>query len=114
MIPGGMNPRKMKQMMKQLGMKMEQIEDVKSVTISTPKGDYIIDHAEVTVMTMQGISTFQIAGEPRFIEAAIEIPDGDISLVMEQTGATREQALAALKESKGEIADAILRLSRHD
>ena len=37
MLPG-MNPKKMKQMMKQLGMQVEQIEDVQQIVITTPKG----------------------------------------------------------------------------
>ncbi|MDD1720321.1 MAG: nascent polypeptide-associated complex protein [Methanoregulaceae archaeon] len=111
MFPGGMNPKKMKQMMKQLGMSMEQIEDVQKIIIVTPKGNYVFDSAEVTAMTMQGVTTFQIAGQPRFEESAPQIPEDDVKLVMDQTGSTREAAAGALTETKGDIAEAILRLS---
>jgi len=112
-MPGGINPRKMKQMMKQLGMQMEQIEDVRQIVIETARGKYIFEHAEVTAMTMQGVTTWQIAGEqPRFEALAPEIPEDDVKLVMEQTGTTAETAKKALVESKGDIAEAILRISK--
>ncbi len=112
-MPSGINPRKMKQMMKQLGMQMEQIEDVHQIVITTAKGKYIFDHAEVTAMTMQGVTTWQIAGEqPKFEASAPEIPEDDVKLVMDQTGSTAERARAALIESKGDIAEAILRISK--
>ncbi len=113
MMPGGINPRKMKQMMKQLGMQMEQIEDVRQIIITTGKGRYIFDRAEVTAMTMQGVTTWQIAGEqPKFESSVPEIPEDDIQLVMDQTGATKEAARSALNETKGDIAEAILRISQ--
>ncbi len=113
MIPG-MNPRKMKQMMKQLGMDVRPIEDVQEIVITTPSGRYVFDQAEVAIMKMQGITTWQITGEPRFEEASLSIPDEDVALVAEQAGVSSEKARAALEESKGDIADAILKLSGND
>lgn len=112
MFPGGkINPRKMKQMMKQLGMQMENIEDVQRVVIETGKGNYVFDQAEVVATIMQGATTYQISGDARFEPAAIEIPDEDVTLVMEQTGATAEAAREALTATGGDIAEAILRLT---
>ncbi len=51
----------MKAMMKKLGMQVEQIEDVQSIVIKTPKGNYIFDSAEVSAMTMQGTTTYQVS-----------------------------------------------------
>jgi nascent polypeptide-associated complex subunit alpha len=110
MLPG-MNPKKMKQMMKQLGMQVEQIEDVSQIVITTPKGQYIFDNAEVSAMTMQGVTTYQVLGEPRFEPAAPLIPAEDVRLVVDQTGATEEAAKKVLAETKGDIAEAIMRLS---
>jgi|SRR5271157_2013982 len=114
MLPGGINPKQMKQMMKKLGMQVEQIEGVREIVITTPKGRYIFEQAEVSAMTMQGVTTYQIVGNPRFEEAAPEIPPEDVSLVASQTGATEAVAKAALTETKGDIAGAIMRLSEHD
>lgn len=112
MMPGNMNPKRMKQMMKQLGMEVTPIEDVTSIVISTAKGEYVFDAAEVTAMTMQGITTYQISGTPRFSEKALEIPEEDIALVAEQAHVSPGEARTVLMDTKGDIAEAILRLSK--
>ncbi|WP_067052424.1 nascent polypeptide-associated complex protein [Methanofollis ethanolicus] len=112
MFPGGkINPKKMKQMMKQLGMEIEQLEDVKRVVIETGKGNYVFDEAEVVATIMQGATTYQINGEARFEPAALDIPEDDVKLVMEQTGTTAAAAREALAATDGDIAGAILRLT---
>jgi len=110
MIPG-VNPKQMKQMMKKLGMKMEQIEDVEKVVIYTPGGNYVFEDAEVVVTDMKGMKTYQLNGEPRFEEAVPEIPEEDVTLVASQAGATEEAARNALTECRGDIAEAIMKLS---
>lgn len=112
MMPGNINPKKMKQMMKQIGMQMEPIEDVQKLVIYTAKGNYIFDSAEVTAMTMQGVTTYQVAGQARFETAAPEIPEDDVKLVAEQAGVSLDSAREALKSCKGDIAEAILKVSR--
>jgi nascent polypeptide-associated complex subunit alpha len=109
-----MNPRKMKQMMKQLGMDVRPVDDVQEIVITTPTGRYIFDQAEVAIMKMQGVTTWQITGEPRFEEGAISIPDEDVSLVAEQAGVPIDSARKALEESNGDIADAIMKLAGND
>jgi nascent polypeptide-associated complex subunit alpha len=102
----------MKAMMKKLGMQVEQINDVISIVIKTPKGNYIFDSAEVTAMTMQGTTTYQIIGEPRFEEAAPDIPEEDVTMVAGQANVPVEKAKEALVSTKGDIAEAIMLLSR--
>jgi nascent polypeptide-associated complex subunit alpha len=97
--------------MKKLGMQVEQIEDVISIVIKTPKGNYIFDAAEVTAMTMQGTTTYQIIGEPRFEEAATDIPKEDVTMVAGQANVSEEKAKEALVSTKGDIAEAIMLLS---
>ncbi len=96
--------------MKKLGMNVEQIEDVQSIIITTPKGRYVFDSAEVSAMTMQGVTTYQVQGTPRFEEAAPEIPGEDITLVAAQANVSPEKAKEALVATKGDIAEAIVRL----
>ena len=102
----------MKAMMKKLGMQVEQIEDVQSIVITTPHGKYIFDSAEVTAMTMQGQTTYQVIGEPRFEEAAPEIPKEDVTMVAAQAGVSEEKAREALVAKKGDIAEAIMHLTQ--
>jgi nascent polypeptide-associated complex subunit alpha len=113
-FPGKVNPKKMKQMMKQLGMEMQPIEDVRRIEIATGRGTYVFDQADVVAMTMQGVTTYQITGEPRFEEAAPVIPEEDVRLVVDQTQASEEKVRKTLAETKGDMAEAILRLSRHE
>jgi len=97
--------------MKKLGMQVEPIEDVQSIVIKTPKGNWVFDGAEVTTMTMQGVTTYQVTGTPRFEEAAVEIPAGDVAMVAEQAQVPLEKAKEALVATKGDIAEAIVKLS---
>jgi nascent polypeptide-associated complex subunit alpha len=101
----------MKAMMKKLGMNVEQIEDVQSIVIKTPKGNYVFDSAEVQAMTMQGVTTYQITGTPRLEEAAPEIPKEDVTMVAAQANVSEEKARAALIATRGDIAEAIMKLA---
>jgi len=112
MLPGNINPRQMKAMMKKLGMNVEQIEDVENIVIKTPKGNWVFDSAEVSAMTMQGATTYQISGTPRFEAAAVEIPKEDVTMVAAQANVPEEKAKEALVATKGDIAEAIMRLAQ--
>jgi len=112
MMPGRMNARQMNQMMKRMGINVKEIENVKKVIIQTDTKEYIFDDAEVTMMDAQGQKTYQITGKPRVVERTEEIPQGDIDLVVQQTGKSAEEAKKALKETKGDIAEAILKLTK--
>lgn len=111
MFPGKINPRKMRQMMKQMGMEMGEIEGVEKVVIHTSAGDYVFEDVQVVTTTMQGVTTYQITGEPRFEEGVPEIPDDDVALVTSQTGVSEEVARQTLIETRGDIAEAILKLA---
>ena len=118
MMPGRMNPRQMQQMMKRLGINVKEIENVEEIIIRTDTKEYIFDNAEVTVMDAQGSKTFQISGRPRIIDRKVKIeekeegiPQEDIDLVAEQTGKSKAEAKKALEETKGDIAEAILKLT---
>jgi len=110
MIPG-VNPKQMKQMMKKLGMKMEEVEDVERVVVYTKKGNYVFENAEFIITTMQGTTTYQVQGTPVFKPAEVEIPEADVKMVAEQAGVSEDEAMKALKETNGDIAEAILKLS---
>ena len=121
MMPGRMNPRQMNQMMKRLGINVKEIENVKRVIIETDSKKYIIDNAEVTIMDAQGQKTYQVTGRARIVtqeekaeeeEEELTIPQGDIDLVAEQTGKSKADAKKALEETNGDIAEAILKLTK--
>lgn len=112
MMPGRMNPRQMNQLMRKFGINVKEIENVKKIIIQTDTKEYIFEDAEVTVMDAQGQKTYQISGKPRIIERKEEIPEGDIEIVMQQTGKNAKEAKKALEETKGDIAEAILKLTK--
>lgn len=111
MMPGRINPKQMNQMMRKLGISIKEIENVEKVIIQTNTKEYVFDGAEVTIMDAQGQKTYQIVGRPRVVERKEEIPKEDIELIMEQTGKTAEEAKKALEETKGDIAEAIMKLT---
>ena len=110
MIPG-MNPREMQKVMKRLGIKQEEIE-AKLVIIKTANKDFIIKNPQVSKVNMMGQETFQIVGDITEVDkdGKAEINDDDMDTVMEQTNCTKEEALEALQQSKGNLAEAILKL----
>lgn len=111
MMPGRMNPRQMNQMMKRLGINIKEIENVKKVIIQTDTKEYVFSDAEVTIMDAQGQKTYQITGKVQIKDLKEEIPQEDIDLVAEQTGKSKEEAKKALTDTKGDIAEAIMKLT---
>lgn len=111
MIPGKINPRQMNQMMRRLGISVKNIDNVEKIIIQTDSKEYIFENAEVSVMEAQGQKTYQIIGNPIIKERSEDTLKEDIKLVMDQTGKPEEEAKKALKETNGDIAEAILKLS---
>lgn len=109
---GRVDPRQMNQMMKRLGIDVQAVPDVVEVVIRTPTKEYTFSKPEVTIMTAQGQRTFQVVGEPelRTREAKVEIREEDVRMVSEQSGRSMEEARSALETTKGDLAEAILRL----
>lgn len=107
---GGINPKKMQAMMKQMGISQDEI-DVNKVTIEKTNGEkIIIEPASVTKVKMQGQESFQISGEIRTESEAPTISDEDIKTIVEKTGKSEEEAKAALEQT-GDLAEAIMKLS---
>lgn len=111
MLPKGMSPRQMNQMMRKLGINVKEIPHVEKVIILTDTKEYVFPNAEVTIMDAQGQKTYQVIGQPTIASRKQELPKEDIELVMEQTGVSEEKVKQALKETEGDIAEAILKLS---
>ena len=135
---GGLDPRKMQQMMEQMGIDVTEI-DAEEILIRTPEEELVFEEADVQRMDAQGQATYQIVGEPETRprgaanasekgetsgadagagdeaggEAAggtAEIPDTDVEIVAGRTGASEEEAREALAETDGDLAAAVERL----
>lgn len=107
---GGLDPKKMQAMMKQMGIAQEEIPASKVIIEKQDGKKLIIEPASVTKIKMQGQESFQITGEVREETLKLEISEEDIKTVMEKTGSSKSESKKALEET-GDLAEAILKLS---
>jgi nascent polypeptide-associated complex subunit alpha len=112
MIPGlgGMNPKKMQAMMKQLGINQEEIDSERVIIEKKDGGKIVIEDPGVVKVKMKGQESFQITGEAREESGAVEFGDEDVKIVMEKTGKNEEEVKKVLGET-GDLAEAIVKLS---
>ncbi len=122
----GMNPKKMNAMMRQLGISIEEIDDVQEVIIRTPTREIFFLDANVSIMKAQGQDTYQVTGTPQErapgtgsggggataapAEEEVLFNEDDVKLVAEQANVSLDKAREALKEANGEPAEAIIKL----
>jgi nascent polypeptide-associated complex subunit alpha len=101
-----LDPQKMQQMLKKMGMKMDNIPATQ-VIIKTDSGNITIGNPQVIKTTVQGQVVFQVSGDVKEQSSS----DEDIKLVIEQTGINDEKRVKqVLKETDGDIAEAIMKL----
>mgnify|MGYP006287873701 CR=1 FL=1 len=113
-----MDPRKMKQMMEQMGIDMEEL-DATRVVIETDDADLVFEDVDVNKIDARGQETYQVVGSPEEREAgsasgaadadgdADESPDDDVEIVSMRTGASEDAAREALEENDGDLAAAV-------
>lgn len=107
---GGLNPKKMQALMKQMGMNQEEIDASRVIIEKNDNSKIIIENPSVSKISMQGQETFQIVGDVSEETGEIEISEEDIKAVMEKTNCSEDQAKEALEET-GDLAETILKLS---
>ncbi|WP_178916399.1 nascent polypeptide-associated complex protein [Natronomonas gomsonensis] len=123
---GGMNPRKMEQMMSQMGIDLTDI-DAEEVIIRTADEELVFHDAEVQRMDAQGQQTYQIVGDPdtrprgeesEAIEGesesesdagGSEFSDEDVEIVARRAEVPEERAREVLEET-GDLAAAVQKL----
>jgi nascent polypeptide-associated complex subunit alpha len=108
MFPG-VNPKQLNQMMKKMGVQQTEL-DATEVIIRTTNGDIVIKNPQVSKVNMMGQTTYQVVGKEETVSS--EISKEDIDLVASQAGVSEEFAQAALEDAKGDIAEAILLLTK--
>lgn len=106
---GKMNPKQMQNMLRQFGIKSEEVP-VKRVIFELEGKRIVIEEPNVTAMHVQGQKTYTVMGAEKIETAGI--PESDIEMVAEQTGQSKEKAKKALEETNGDIAEAILKLKK--
>ncbi len=96
-----------------MGVSMEQVEGVEEVIIRMADKDLVIKNASVSEMKVKGNRMFQVVGED-IEERMREKPKytrEDVLLVAQQANVNEARAEQALKDSDGDLATAILRLT---
>jgi nascent polypeptide-associated complex subunit alpha len=119
-----LNPRKMKQMMNQMGIDLEDI-DAEEVIIRTADEELVFHDADVQRMDAQGQQTYQVVGDPdtrprgsdetddtddvSAVEGGSDFSEQDIEIVAQRAGVPEETAREALEET-GDLAAAVQKL----
>ncbi|MBO3802298.1 MAG: hypothetical protein JTT11_00245 [Candidatus Brockarchaeota archaeon] len=106
------------QMMRRMGMKMEEVAGAVEVTIRTAEKVIRIQNPSVVRCELQGQTFFQVAGTP--VESVpeqlgappVQLPEEDVLLVAQQAGASQEEARKALEATGGDLAQAIMLLKK--
>ncbi len=103
---GGIDPRKMQTLMKQMGIENKEIDAEKVIIELKTGSEIIISNPSVTEITMQGNRSYQISGDVE-VKEKLNILEEDIVMVSESANISREDAKALLEKSDGDIAKAI-------
>ncbi|MBU2100207.1 nascent polypeptide-associated complex protein [Candidatus Micrarchaeota archaeon] len=106
---GRMNPKQMQGMLKQFGIKSEEIKAKKVVFELEDGSRLIIENPNVSVMNAQGQKIYSVVGNATEEKG---LNEEDLKMVIEQTGAEKTDAENALNESNGNIAEAIMKLKK--
>ena len=113
MMPG-INPKKMQDMMKQLGIVQEEI-DAEKVIIEGSDRKIIIENPSVVKVKMQGQTNFQISGDVSEVEKTEQSEQNkteeDIKTIMEKCGCLEEEARLALEKANGDLTEAMISLN---
>lgn len=99
------DPKNMEKMMKQLGVKTEDLNP-DEVRVKVGDKEMVFKNPSLTKMDIKGQEMFQLQGEYEKVE---NISQEDIELIAEKAEVSEKEAKEALKE-KGDITEAIMSL----
>jgi len=98
----------MQQMMKQMGMDMDEI-DADKVEIHIGNQKMVFENPEISKINAQGQEIFNLQGKYSKQKLQTGPSDEDIKLVQEKTDCTEEEAKEAL-ENAGDVAEAVMQV----
>ena len=111
MMRGG--NREMRRMLDKMGLEMKDLGDIEEVIIKTETKEIYLIRPQIIEMKGKDNTIFQVVATD-IEEKKRDIPilkEEDIILVMQQANVTKEKAVQALTDAKGDIAQAILDLT---
>src|SRR5215510_943904 len=112
MMRGGGN-REMRRMLDKMGLEMKEMDNVDEVIIKTDTRELYLVKPQIVEMKGKDSTIYQIVASD-IEERQRETPsfkDEDVVLVMQQASVSKEKAIVALTDAKGDIAQAILNLT---
>ena len=98
--------REMRRMLDKMGLDMKTMNNVEEVIIKTDTKELYLIKPQVIEMKGKDSTIFQVIASD-IEEKQREVPtfkEEDVMLVMQQANVSREKAIQALTESKGEMA----------
>jgi nascent polypeptide-associated complex subunit alpha len=105
--------REMRRMLDKMGLEMKDLGNIEEVIIKTETKELYLIKPQVVEMKGKDSTIFQVVATD-IEEKERETPslrDEDIVLVMQQANVSREKAIQALMDAKGDLARAILNLT---
>lgn len=105
--------REMRRMLDKMGLEMKDLGNIEEVIIKTETKELYLMKPQVVEMKGKDSTIFQVVATD-IEEKQREVPvlkEEDIILVMQQANVTREKAIQALIDAKGDMAQAILNLT---
>ena len=93
--------------------------DATEVIIRTAEKEIVIANPSVSKVNMMGQQTYQVVGEEQERplqeeDSAPDISEDDVRTVMAQAGCDSDTAKKAIEEHEGDLAEAILSLSKEE
>lgn len=111
MMRGG--NREMRRMLDKMGLEMKEMGDIEEVVIRTETKELYLIKPQVVEMKGKDSTIFQVVATD-IEERQKEVPsfrEEDVVLVMQQASVSKERAIQALTDSKGDLAQAIISLT---
>ena len=105
--------REMRRMLDKMGLEMKDLGSIEEVIIKTETKELYLIKPQVIEMKGKDSTIFQVVAT-NIEEKQRDTPalkEEDIILVMQQANVSKERAIQALSESKGDMAQAILSLT---
>ena len=111
MMRGG--NREMRRMLDKMGLEMKEMGEIEEVVIRTETKELYLIKPQVVEMKGKDSTIFQVVATA-IEERQKEVPtfrEEDVVLVMQQASVSKDSAIQALIDSKGDLAQAIINLT---
>jgi nascent polypeptide-associated complex subunit alpha len=111
MMRGG--NREMRRMLDKMGLEMKEMDEIEEVVIRTETKELYLIKPQVVEMKGKDSTIFQVVATD-IEERQKEVPsfrEEDVVLVMQQASVSKDSAIQALIDSKGDLAQAIISLT---